>query len=154
MSSFRIPRREVEARILLEGGEEVAGRLFAPRHGPHGERGTIEDRLSDAREPFLPLVREGDTLFVSADWILSVTLPAEDAHLAEGDDAHTFELTLRLAGGSEIRGTVGISLPPEESRPLDFLNAAPRFIAVRSESAVVLVNRAFVVSASETDRSA
>ncbi len=151
MSSFRIPKREVEVRILVEGGDEVAGRLFAPRHGPHGEPGTIEDRLSDPREPFLPLVREDDTLFVSADWILSVTIAAEDAHLPEGDDSRTFDLTLRLAGGSEISGTVGMALPPRESRALDFLNTAPRFIAVRTDSAVVLVNRAFVVSVREAD---
>lgn len=149
MSSFRIPKREVEARILLEGGKEISGALFAPRYGPHGKPGTIEDRLSDTKEPFLPVVREDETLFVSADWILCVTIPGDEARVLEDDDERRFDLDLRLAGGTRVRGTVGMALPAEESRLLDFLNSAPRFIAVRTEAAVVLVNRTFIVSVGE-----
>lgn len=145
MSSFRIPRREVEARLLLEGGQEITGRLFAPRHGPHGEPGTIEDRLSDPREPFLPLVQDDRTTFVSAAWILAATIPRDAAQLDRGDEAREFDLTLHLTGGVEVRGTVHATLPAEESRLLDFLNAAPRFLVVETDLAVVLVNREFVV---------
>lgn len=149
MSSFQIPRREVEASILLEGGETLTGRLFAPERGSHGEPGTLEGRLTDESEPFVPLVRDEGTVLVNAEWILTVTLARDAARLDDSAGSERFALTLRLAGGSQVEGTVYAALPAAQSRLLDFLNAAPRFLPVETDAGVVLVNRSFVVSVAE-----
>jgi hypothetical protein len=53
---------------------------------------------------------------------------------------------LSLTGGISLVGRFRISLPPERSRVLDFLNRAARFLPLVGQNRVTLVQRRYIVS--------
>ena len=149
METFKVPQREIEARLLLEGGQEIDGKLFTPELGPDGEPGRILDRLNDPAENFLALVTNRGPLLVNTDWIVSVRLPLGEEML-DPTAQECLGVHFRLAGGSTVMGNLSFSMPPERSRLVDFLNAGPRFLKLVDDHGVLLVQCRFVVTVRRT----
>lgn len=150
MATFRIPRRQLQAEILLQGGDEVRGVIHAPAHGPHGRPGGALDRLTDVTEPFLPLSTDTGTTIINTLRILTVRVAGDDDHEAEHASSPPIDLELHLIDGSKVAGSVQFTMPPEESRLLDYVNSrVAGFIPVATDHGQVLVNRRFVVSVEE-----
>lgn len=149
MEKFRVPQRKVPARLLLRDGRELAGELYVPAGGPGGGPGSVTDRLADREESFLPFAGSDGGRLLNKAWITGVQLRSSDAgpELPEPPSEHQVKVRLRLAGGSELRGTVGYSMPEEKGRLIDYLNAAPRFLLLHTGGGVTLVNREQVVEA-------
>ena len=152
MDTFRVPRRQVEATVLLEGGLELDGKLFTPELGPNGEPGRLQDRLNDPTKDFLPLSTARGPLLLNTGWIVSVRLAAGEEPEESGEPGghEAMAVHLRLAGGSTVMGKLPFSMPPERSRLLDFLNAGPRFVKLIDEGGTILVQRRFIVTARES----
>jgi hypothetical protein len=149
MTTFRVPRREIKARVLLEGGQEIEGQLFASMDGQFGEPGLLIDRLNDATEPFLPVVTDKGAVLVNTQRILMIRVTAEDTAAvfeAEGDPAGVH---LHLIDGIALAGQVYIDLPPESCRLLDYLNQLTGFFAVVAPTSICVINSRYLVSASE-----
>jgi hypothetical protein len=153
MKIFQVPQRAVEVEVLLEGGEEMAGLLYAPTAGPSGGPGRLSERLNDDGEHFLPLVDSGGASLISKAWIMTVLLPRgeEEIELQESDHAMDRAVELHMKGGHSLTGRLSYTMPPEKRRILDYFNAAPRFIPLLQEGRAVLVNRKFVVRISDLD---
>jgi hypothetical protein len=147
MKLFRVPQRNVQVRVLLEGGEELEGSLYAPTAGPGGGPGRLSERLNDETEYFVPLAGPDEACLISKSFIVAVWLPQgeEELEFQESDQAKECYVELCLKGGIEIVGHMKYTMPVEKRRILDYLNAAPRFVPVLEEGRVILVNKQLLV---------
>jgi hypothetical protein len=148
MEIYRIPRREVEARILLDDGRTLDGKVFTTDSVPGGRPEDVLHLLNDASEDFLPLVCGRDSFLLNKAGIIWVQLTgANAAEVAEqAESGRPAPVRLTLAGGLSLVGTFSIVMPPERQRVIDYLNAAGRFVPLFGDGAVTLVRRSFVVS--------
>jgi hypothetical protein len=153
MNIFQVPQREVEVEVLLEGGEKMAGLLYAPTSGPSGGPGRLSERLNDGDEHFLPLVCAGSAFLTSKACIMTVLLPRgeEEIESQESDQAIDRAVEMNLKGGLNLTGRLRYTMPPEKRRMLDYLNAAPQFILLLQDERSVLVNCSFVVRIRDLD---
>lgn len=155
MELFRIPRREVAVRIVLDDGRSLDGRLFTAPAGHDGVPESVQEHLNDPSEDFVPLACAEDRFLLNKAGIILVQLP-EGTDRVDGLDegiGRDVAVRLTLAGGTSLIGRVRIAMPPERSRVLDYLNAAPRFLPLLGEGVVTLVNRNYIVSARGSDAS-
>ena len=149
MTTFRVPRREISARVITEGGQEIQGKLFAALEGQFGEPGLLIDRLNDDTEPFLPVVTDDDTVLVNTQRIVMIRVAADAAAGMSDLEGDPVGLRLHLLDGLALTGHVHIDLPPENRRVLDYLNHLSRFFAVTTPTGICAVNSRHVVSARE-----
>jgi hypothetical protein len=153
MKIFQVPQREVPVQVLLEGGEELEGLFYAPTSSPSGGPGRLSERLNDEGEHFLPLVDAESAYLISKSMILTVRLLPGEAELEfqESDQAKECSVEMRLMGGLMLTGRLKFTMPVEKARILDYLNAAPPFIALLENGRILLVNRSFLVRIRDLD---
>lgn len=153
MEIFRVPRRRVAVRITLDDGRCLDGVLYTATSGPGGHPESVADRLNDADGEFLPLASGQDRFLLNRSGIITVEIPGalDGADRVDTTGARVIPVRLTLAGGTSLLGKICVSMPPERSRVLDFLNAAPRFIPLLSNDQVTLVHRNYIVSVRSAD---
>lgn len=148
MESLRIPRRQVEARLVLDDGSSLEGRLFAGWVGADRRPETVQERLNDAAEEFLAMACGEDRFLLNKAGIILCEVRKGQGEL-EGLAAaggRRVPVRMTLVGGVGLVGTLRIVMPPERSRVLDYLNSAPRFVAIEGPDKVTLVQRRFIVT--------
>jgi hypothetical protein len=148
MEIFRVPKREVQARILLDDGRTVDCTIYTALTSPEGGPQRVVDRLNDPDEEFLPVHAGEERFLLNRSGIVTVEL-AGDQETIEGADSEAgkrIPVRLSLTGGIGLLGEFHVVMPPERSRALDYLNAAPRFLPVLGEDRVTLVQRNYIVS--------
>ena len=147
MEMYRIPRREVAARILLDDGRTLDGTVFTTDSVPGGRPEDVLHLLNDPTEDFVPLVCGDDSFLLNKTGIIWVQLTgATAAEVGDVDAGRRAPVRLTLAGGLSLVGTLSIVMPPERSRVIDYMNAAGRFLPLFGDGHVTLVRRSFVVS--------
>ena len=148
MSIFQVPRREASARILLDDGRTLDGKVYLAVTGHDGRPETVWERLNDAGEEFVPVACGPDRFLLNKSGIITVTVSDEDdaVHDDTYDGARETPVRVSLAGGISLIGRLHIAMPQERSRVLDYLNAAPRFLPLHSPEGITLVHRRFIVS--------
>ena len=148
MELYRIPRREVPVRILLDDGRTLDGTLFTSETGPGGGPEDVLHHLNETDEEFVPLLCGRDSFLLNKAGIIWVQLAGAPAReiADESVAAHHVPARFSLAGGMSVVGTLAIVMPPERSRVVDYLNAAGRFLPLLGEGTVTLVQRRFVVT--------
>jgi hypothetical protein len=152
MDIFQVPRREAPARILLDDGRTLEGQLYLAPAGHDGRPETVSERLNDPSEEFVPVACGSDRFLLNKSGIITVTVAdGPDAVHDEENGAREAPVRVSLAGGLGLLGRLRIAMPVERSRVLDYLNAAPRFLPLRSGEAVTLVHRRFIVSVRSDD---
>jgi hypothetical protein len=154
MEIFRVPRRLVHVRLLLDDGRTVEGRLFTALSGPDGRPERLIDHLNDPTEEFIPFAIGEDRLLIGKAGIVYVQMaerPDEIEGVAGPGRGRRAAVRLTLTGGISLLGQFAIDMPPERSRVVDYLNAAPRFLPLAGEGQVTLVQRNHVVSARSED---
>lgn len=144
---YQVPRREVPARVLLDDGRILDCVVFTAVAAPGGGPQHVLDRLNDLDEEFLPVACGGDRFLLNKSGIMTVQI-TEPGELEGLGSAPGRQATVRLSltGGISLVGRFRISLPPERSRVLDFLNRAARFVPLVGENRVTLVQRRYIVS--------
>lgn len=144
MDLYRIPRAEISVRLLLDDGRTIEGDLYVPSSGDSNlER--ILARLNDPHEEFVPLAVGNDRFLLNKTGILSAEI-GSPAPGPEAPGARVLVARLSLLGGLAIVGKLRIEMPPERSRVLDYMNAAPRFLPVWGDEKVTVVQRRVIVS--------
>jgi len=148
MELYRIPRRQVQARILLDDGRTLDGTVFTTDSVPGGRPEDVLHLLNDPTEDFVPLVCGDDSFLLNKTGIIWVQLTGETAaEVAEqSESGRPAPVRLTLAGGLSLVGTLSIVMPPERARVIDYMNAAGRFLPLFGDGTVTLVRRSFVVS--------
>ncbi|HJQ97717.1 MAG TPA: hypothetical protein VJ826_05340 [Candidatus Polarisedimenticolaceae bacterium] len=148
MELYRIPRRQVQARILLDDGRTLDGTVFTTDSVPGGRPEDVLHLLNDPTEDFVPLVCGDDSFLLNKAGIIWVQLTGATAEeVAEGSESgRAAPVRMTLAGGLSLVGTLSIVMPPERARVIDYMNAAGRFLPLFGDGTVTLVRRSFVVS--------
>ena len=140
MKTFQVPQKQQEVLVRLRGGEELAGSFYFAARGPGGSPGRLSDRLNDRTEKFLPLAYQSGAYLLNKDAILSVRLDSPGADIPSEGAEHHAPVRVRLVDGGELEGYFDFSMPVGRERVVDFLNAAPRFVALTGRQTTTLVN--------------
>ncbi|MFL5290322.1 MAG: hypothetical protein ACJ79U_02280 [Myxococcales bacterium] len=147
MEPLRVPKRRAEIDVTFADGSARKVAVFlseqASRHGG-------EERVRDLLESpagFLPGIdREGDKVaLVAKDSIAVVRTdePPWDRDEVNLPVEHEVEVWLR--GGGRLRGLLSYVLPPQASRPIDYLNGSSRFFTLIEDGRVALVHKTHVL---------
>jgi len=156
MEELQIPTHSIAVEIHTADGKQIAGMLYSPQvrfvSGPPAE---VIHVLNDERAflPFQAITRKGrkrEQVILNKDHIVRVRLirapgsSAEDA-INVNDDEAPGPCTLVLSDGTRVAGRVAVQTPCFQSRLVDKLNQAERFIPIVSDEAVDFVQRSHVV---------
>lgn len=148
MDELRVPRRQVRVRIVLDDGRTLDGDLFVSPIMPDGGAERVVDRLNDPHDDFVPVAAGEDRFVLNKAGIVLVQIQGgpEEAGVPETFEGHEAPVQLSLSGGIGISGRLPIAMPPERSRVIDYLNAAPRFVPILGDAQVTLVQRRFIIT--------
>ena len=148
MDLYRIPRREVEASILLDDGRALDGALFTAESSIGGGAEDVLHLLNGSDVEFIPLLTGKDSFLLGKSGIVWVQLTGEPAGeiAREAEGGRRVPVRLSLAGGLNVVGTLMVAMPPERSRIVDYLNAPGRFMPLFNDGSVTLVQRRFIVT--------
>ncbi len=148
MDIYRIPRREVRVRVLVDDGRTLDGNLFTAETGAAGRLEDVLQYLNETNDDFVPLVCGGDSFLLNKAGIIWVQLTGSAASevAEEAGTGQRIPVRLSLAGGLSLGGTLVIVMREERSRTIDYLNASGRFLPLFGEGLVTLVQRRFVVT--------
>jgi hypothetical protein len=145
---YRVPKREVAVRILLDDGRTLDGSLFAAFTGGVDGPEDALHFLNTTSEDFIPLVCGKDSFLLNKAGIIWVQVAGDEAKeiAAANRTGRLVPVRLTLTGGLSAVGTLSIVMPQERNRVVDYMNAAGRFLPLFGEGVATLVQRGFVVS--------
>lgn len=154
MEMYRVPRREVPVRILVDDGRTLDGTLFTAEGSAGGQPEDVMHLLNATDEDFIPLVSGKDSFLLNKAGIIWVQVTGEPARelARESATGNAVPVRMSLAGGISVVGTMIIVMPQERSRVKDYLNASGRFLPLFGDGAVTLVQRRFVVTVRSGER--
>jgi hypothetical protein len=148
MDDLRVPKRRVEAEVLLAGGATRRVAVFLADTAPGHAGGERLSDLLNGREDFIPAfdVALGAITFLNRTGVILARVDGPVESEREGDVTipSEHEVEIALLDGSSLRGLVSYILPPDRSRLNDFLNASPPFFRLLEPGAVALVNKRHV----------
>lgn len=147
MLTYQVPRRRVQARILVDDGRTLEGELFTALSSPEGGPQRVVDRLNEPTEEFVPVARGEDRFLLNKSGIVTVELtdPVEWEGL-DPEAGRQVPVRVTLTGGLALVGRFHILMPPDQSRVMDFLNHVPRFVPLLGEGKVTLLHRSHIVT--------
>jgi hypothetical protein len=154
MEIYRIPRREVTVRLLVDDGRALEGTLFTAEAGFTGQPEDVLEHLNDPDEEFVPVHCGAESLLVNKAGVLWVQVSgvAAEEIAARLEPARQVPVRLSLSGGNDLTGMIAIVMPLERSRIVDYLNAAGRFFPLLGDRIVTIVQRRFVVAVRDAER--
>ena len=150
MDEYRVPKREVPAEVTVIGLPPAAKKLFVSVQAEGHAGGERPSDLLNGVETFLP-ARDGDgkVRFLQRDAVAVVSVSADSE--ADGDPsqpdgivpapASTAEVEVTLESGTRLKGVVTYAMPAGRGRLQDFLNLGERFLALRQDGRVHLINK-------------
>ena len=148
MKEFQVPTRRVPTRVLLDDGRVLECVMYASEAAPSGHAQTLQERLNDSAEEFVPVSSGDDRFLLNKSGMVTVELlePEGEIELLDLPSGHQVPVRLSLTGGLSMLGTFHVVMPPERSRVLDYVNSAPRFVAVLGDNKLTLIQRSYIVS--------
>jgi len=153
MEIYRVPRREVAVRILVDDGRTLEGALFTAESGASGYPEDVLEHLNHSDEEFVPLLCGKESFLLNKAGIVWVQVTGDAAsEIIEGvGSGRTIPVRFSLTGGISVVGSIVIVMPLERSRALDYLNASGRFLPLFGEAAATLIQRRFIVTVRSGD---
>lgn len=139
-------------RVALEGEPASEAALFVP-DVPRSARAQLLEDVADVLEEerdFLPVLFGGRHALVNRASIAYVAVarrpPGADDEVSDVHALfdHRCPVTIRLHGGTSLRGTLLFSSPADRARLVDFMNRGPRFIQVWTGDELILVQRSAI----------
>jgi hypothetical protein len=153
-SEFRVEKVRSRATITLSSGESVQGCFFVARSGvrvPGPER--VGDILNSEPGFCLFEIQDDDgvrTVLYNRTQIVSVEVVDDEAQRDPGYDVATERLvSIRLASGLEIVGSVRVYLPEGHDRLSDWARQPDQFRYVETGESTLLVNVAHIIEMTE-----
>jgi hypothetical protein len=154
MEQYRVPKRQIEAEVVLPGQAPARLHLFLnERAQAHAGRERPSDILNGTVD-FLPAFdARGHVVFINREALSVVSVAAEhelDADAPRVEDLASDQTTrarieVVLQDGSTLLGVLSYLMPEAQRRMQDFLNMSDRFLILREEGVVHLVNKRSIV---------
>src|SRR2546430_5616119 len=148
MEPLRVPKRRCEIEVTFADGSVRKVAVFlAEQASGHGGEERVRDLLESAAD-FVPCIdREGDNIACLAKE--SIAVVRTDEPPSERDEVNLpveHDVEVRLRGGGVLRGFLSYVLPPDSSRPIDYLNGSSRFFSLIQEGPVALLHKTPVLA--------
>ncbi len=153
---YQVPKRQVPARLKLVGQTPAEVALYLAERAQRHTGYECPSDLLNGGDDFIPTTDPQGRLHVlrrDAIMILSVSAELEENGGIDSQDAgdqlttHTVELALE--DGTRLVGELAYWRPGGQRRLQDFLNSAERFVPLRADGMIHLVNRDRIVSLAE-----
>jgi hypothetical protein len=157
MEELQVPTHSIDVEIHTDDGKQLQGLLYAAeRRYVTGEFAKLVHLLNDERN-FLPFQamdpggRKRRHVILNKDHIVRVRLSSEAASATgvgtkpEDQGESPGENTVVLTDGTCLVGRVVVETPRSQSRLVDKLNHAERFIPIISDESVDFVQRDHVL---------
>lgn len=148
MDELRVPKRRIDAQLLLRGGGvRRVGVFIAEFASAHSGPERLSDLLNQ-RDEFIPaLDLDSDRmLFINREQVAVAFLDLNEER--DTDSQHTIplehEVVVTLADGQILEGLIGYVLPPERERLNDFLNDPAAFFRLIQTDRLGLINKRHV----------
>ena len=145
---YRVPKREVTAEVTIAGQKPAALRLYLAGQAAHHAGYERPSDLLNGPDPFFPVTdRKGRLVLLQRDAVVTMSVPAEDEQNVDDDpDAVVVSLStdrveVSLDNGASLKGLVEFVMPEGRRRLVDFLNLGERFLAVRENGTIHLINK-------------
>lgn len=144
---FRVTKLRVPVKVWVADKVQGGDVFLTPVAASHDGGETLADLLN-GRDPFLPVERDGCLSCYPLDTISVASVKQDAGEIPPVEIAPFTQHLVRvtLLSGRALTGTIRYSRHPDSSRLVDYLNAAPRFIAVHQGAEIAFVNRQHVAS--------
>jgi hypothetical protein len=147
---YRVPKREVAAKVTIAGQKPVSLKLYlAGQAASHAGYERPSDLLNGSLSFFPVIEKKGRLALLQRDAVVIMSVPAGDER-GEVDEGAGREVAgtlsserveVNLDDGSSLKGRVEYVMPEGRRRLVDFLNLGERFLAVRQDETIHLVNK-------------
>jgi hypothetical protein len=156
-STFHIEKHRAAATVLLSNGETVHGFFFVAVGSPHHDGPELVGELLNGDAWLLPFERSDRTpprtVLYNRSSVITVSLSEAEARRIPGSDVATRRVvSLLLSTNARITGTVSIFRPEGRDRLSDWACDKSTFRYIETDGATLLVNVAYIVEVSETER--
>lgn len=152
-SAFHIEKQRMDAVLVLTSGATVIGQFFLAPANPNSTGRERVGELLNAELTFFPFEDErGDTVLYNRDHVVTVEVFDDEARRDAGYGVATSRtVTLSLANGRQLSGSVRVFRPEGHNRLSDWARHGPRFRYVETTHSTFLVNVDHVVDAREVE---
>jgi hypothetical protein len=152
MSEFRIEKHRADAELTLSTGTRVKGAFFLSQSSAeHAGPERVGDLLN-SEHGFFPFELAGGgsprTVLYNRAHVTTIALPpsATEARLNTGYDVATKRrVSILLANGTRVAGTVSVYRPAGRDRLSDFAHVEGPFQYVETADHTLIINTAFIV---------
>jgi hypothetical protein len=134
MDELRVPTVTLTADVVFTDGREYPGRLFVPASAPrHAGPARAAEWLNEPAEFFAFLPDESaDPIMINKGEVLFVSVPSEANGVGPTDDDTPKPAVEVECAGRRFEGHLAIDMPAGQTRVLDYLNRAERFLTLRN----------------------
>lgn len=139
--------QRLTADVMLAEGQTIRGDLHLQARVARHDGPETPLEMLNRPDPFFPMtLPNGEVIFVSKAQVAVVASGVDVLPIDPARDsaAQHFGLDVMLKGGSEFRGFATGELPPNRSRPLDYLNSPEAFFEMAIKGRVLFINRGHV----------
>ena len=141
--------KRLNARVVLAEGLTLQGELhLQPRVAYHDGPELPVEMLNRPERFFVLSLAKGGVVFVSKTQVALVAYSAAAAapplDRERSTACRTLKFEVMIVGGVEYKGQVQTELPPDHSRPLDYLNAPEDFFTLVTDKNTLCLNRRHV----------
>ena len=152
-NDFRIEKARLPIVLVTIEGQRISGDLFVQTCARNKQGHETAEDVLNAAEPFFPIATmKGRTLLLSKDHVRELFVAREDADDTEWEFGIAAEVDVVMQGGSRHMGTILIQQSSGRQRVLDHLNRLQsRFLPLRRDEGLVLLNRALIAHVSPTE---
>lgn len=151
--SLKLDVSRITVDLSTLAGERRQADFFVPvSEGMTSPSARLAHQLNDPQIEFLPCRIGDQTVLLRIDSITSVEIGPQIAELTELEEVGTIShgVELQLANGEKLDGALLVEGSEYACRVSDHLNrGAGRFLLLRTDDAVIYVNRAAVTSVRE-----
>ncbi len=148
---FRITTTRLSVTVNLNRGDPLEGDFSCAAPSSDQVGATELAALLNQSTDFVPFFPRGhdSPVLLSKRSVRIVRLDRALDRSAQDDFGETRALDLLLDDGAELRGEIQVSAPLGHTRTLDNLNEAGRFLVLRTDDHILLVNLATVAIAAD-----
>ena len=145
---YQIPKLTIECKVFLSDGIELEGEVFI-RENLVSHTGTprLEDFLNQTKTRFFPFhQKDGDTLLIGKHRLVYLRSSEKDSDILEEElMLEPQPVTVHMAYGHNLEGSIYAMLPKDASRVSDFFNQQEVFLSLYQEDDKVVINTDMIV---------
>ncbi len=150
-SEFRVEKHRAEGIIALSSGLSIAGCFFLAEASPSGQGRERVAELLNSESGFFPFEdQDGQTVLYNRDHVVTVQVSDDEVRRDAGYSvAIERTVSVLLANGNRLRGSVRVHRPLGRDRLSDWARHSQRFRYIETGDATFIVNGDHVVDVRE-----